>query len=158
MGRSRRKDKGRTEGGSFLAIPHTVMDSPAWKALPSRALKLVLDLARQYRGSNNGDLSAAWRIMEPLGWNSRDTLAKAIADALRLGMIEKTRQGGLHRCSLYALTWHAIDECSGKLDVPATRIPSGLWKQPPQPAEKQNASTESVPARHGIRVSLEKVA
>jgi len=157
MNRQRWKHKGRSDSGGFFGIPHAVLRSPNWRALPPRAVKLVCDLGGQFRGSNNGDLSAAWRIMRPLGWNSRATLADAIADALRFGMIEKTRQGGLHVCSLYALTWKPIDECGGKLDVSATRIPSGLWQQPP-PTEQKNASTESVSLKHGIRVNSSKAA
>jgi hypothetical protein len=158
MNRLRRKHKGRSESGGYFGIPHAVMRSPNWRAMPPRAIKLVCDLGGQFRGSNNGDLSAAWRIMHPLGWNSRATLADAIADALRFGMIEKTRQGGLHLCSLYALTWQPIDECGGKLDVSATRVPSGLWRQPPPPAEQKNASTESVSIKHEIRVNSSKAA
>lgn len=158
MTRQRWKHKGRSDGGTYFAIPHAVMRSPNWRALPPRAVKLVCDLGGQYRGSNNGDLTAAWRIMRPLGWNSRATLADAIADALRFGMIEKTRQGGLHVCSLYALTWLPIHECGGKLDVSATHAPSGLWKQPAITAEQKNASTESVPSKHGICVNSRKAA
>jgi len=158
MTRARWRHKGRSEGGTYFAIPHAVMRSANWRAMPPRAVKLVCDLGGQFRGSNNGDLSAAWRIMRPLGWNSRATLADAIADALRFGMIEKTRQGGLHLCSLYALTWQPIDECGGKLDVPATRVPSALWKRPSRPAEQKNASTESVSIKHGIRVNSSKAA
>lgn len=161
MSRTRWKHKGRTDAGGFLQIPHEVMRSANWRAMPARAVKLVCDLGSQYRGANNGDLSAAWVIMHPLGWNSRATLAAAIADALRFGMIEKTRQGGLHRCSLYALTWRSIDACGGKLEVSATVTASGLWRQPPAPkpaGKKQNASTESVPSRHGIRVNSRKAA
>jgi hypothetical protein len=157
VSRQRWKHKGRSDGGTYFAIPHAVMRSPNWRAMPPRAVKLVCDLGGQYRGSNNGDLTAAWRIMRPLGWNSRATLAYAIADALRFGMIEKTRQGGLHVCSLYALTWLPIHECGGKLDVSPTRVPSGLWQQPP-PNEQKNASTESVSRKHGIRVNSSKAA
>lgn len=155
----RRKQKGRSDSGTFFTIPHAIMDSPNWRALPVRAIKLTLDLGRQYRGNNNGDLCAAWKIMRARGWKSRSTLDGAITDALRFGMIEKTRQGGLHLCSLFALTWLAIDECGGKLDVPTTRVASGLWKHPPIPAKKKkNASTESVSIKHGIRVNSPKAA
>jgi hypothetical protein len=44
------------------------------------------------------------------------------------GFIEQTRQGGKNQCSLYAVTWLAIDECNGKLDVNPTRAASNLWK------------------------------
>lgn len=148
----RRKFMGRVESGGFFALPHAVMASPAFRGLSAPAVKMLCDLGGQYRGANNGDLSAAWRIMQPKGWRSRDTLSRAIRELRDAGLIEQTRQGGLHRCSLYALTWLAIDECGGKLDVPATSVASGLWKVGASP-EKQNANTVAVSVRHGSRVN-----
>lgn len=156
--RSRAKHKGRRDGGSFFALPHGVMDASSFRMLSGSAAKLLLDLCRQFRGANNGDLSAAWNIMRLRGWRSRDTLARALRELLEAGLIERTRQGGLHRCSLFALTWLAIDGCDGKLDVPATRTPSGLWREPKAHPEKQNASTESVSIWPGIRVNRAEAA
>lgn len=157
MARNRRKTKGRMDAGGYLALPHAVMASESWRTAPARSIKLLCDLGYAYRGNNNGDLAAAWAVMQKRGWKSRDTLARAIRELLELGLIEKTRQGGLHQCSLYALTWLAIDECDGKLDVPATTKPSGLWREP-APPEKQNASTDSVPSKHGFRAYGRKTA
>lgn len=156
--RGRRKHKGRSESGGFFALPHAVMNSPNYRALSAQAVKLLNDLGGQFRGSNNGDLGSAWKVMQPRGWKSRDTLGRALAELLHFGMIEKTRQGGLNCCSLYALTWWAIDECTGKLDVLLTRVPSGLWKtpQPPMPKPKpknHTPSTTGVSTRHDRRVS-----
>lgn len=157
MTRSRIRMTGRKEGGSYFGLPHAVMQSPNYLALSAHAVKLLNDLGLQYRGSNGGDLSAAWKIMQPRGWRSRDTLCRALAELLYYGFIEKTRQGGLNHCSLYALTWCAIDECNGKLDVPATAVASGRWKtaQPPMPKPvRKNATpnTVGVSDRHGMRV------
>jgi len=136
MRRSRAKHKGRIESGSFFAWPRAVAESDAYRSASAPAVKMLNDLCFQFRGNNNGDMTAAWRVMKTLGWKSRDTLNKALRELLELGLIEKTRQGWKHRCSLYALTWLPIDECGGKLDVPATRVPSGLWKRPRAAAQK----------------------
>lgn len=143
MTRSRAKHRGRADSGSFFAWPRAVADSDAYRSASAPAVKLLNDLCFQFRGNNNGDLSAAWRVMAPRGWKSRDTLTRALRELLELGLIEKTRQGGKHLCSLYALTWLPIDECGGKLDVPATRVPSGLWKQP-RAAQQKNGDTPIV--------------
>lgn len=154
MTRDRRKHKGRSESGGYFGIPHAVMRSPNFRALSAHALKLLVDLGGQFRGANNGDLSAAWNVMRPLGWKSRDTLTRALAELLHFGVIEKTRQGGMHRCSLYALTWRPIDECDGKLDVRPTITPSGFWNEPrPAMPKNQNANTAGVSIRHGRRVN-----
>jgi hypothetical protein len=96
--------------------------------------------------------------MEKRGWKSRDTLGRALAELLHFGMIEKTRQGGLNRCGLYALTWQPINDCRGKLDVSATVLASGLWKTPKPPTQhrakkKREASTTGVSIRHDQRVN-----
>ncbi len=155
MSRARWKFKGRSESGGFFQLPHAVMDSPNFRALSGSAVKLLTALGRQYHGNNNGDLSAAWRIMQPHGWRSRDTLQRAIRELLEAGMIEKTRQGGLHKCNLFALTWRAVDDCGGKLEVPPTRVASGLWRPP---SENRIASTDSVSIKHGFRVNSAKAA
>jgi hypothetical protein len=145
MGRTLRKARNRTERGGYFGIPHAVLDSPNYRALSAQAIKLLIDLGRQFLGGNNGDLAAAWTMMVKRGWKSRDTLGRALAELLHFGMIEKTRQGGLNRCSLYALTWQPIDDCRGKLDVSATVLASRLWKIPKPPMEHR-AKSRRVPS------------
>jgi len=98
------------------------------------AAHLLDNLTAQFNGTNNGDLSAAPKIMKLYGWNSQGSLHKALAELLAFGFIEQTRQGGKNQCSLYAVTWLPIDDCKGKLDVSPTKVPSNLWK--PENAEK----------------------
>jgi hypothetical protein len=143
----RTRAKGRLESGGFLALPHAVIASPAYLGLSAHAIKLLIDIGAQFRGSNNGDLCASWSVMRLRGWRSRDTLHRALQELLRVKLIELTRQGGLHRPSLFAVTWRAIDECSGKLDVPPTRVASGLWRG------DVIANTVAVSHQHASRVS-----
>jgi len=124
----RRRSQGRSESGAYLALPHAVMNSANFQELSGKATKLLLELGRQYRGTNNGDLSAAWAILKPRGWKSRTTIEEAVAELIKHGLIEKTRQGGRNACNLYALTWKPIDQCDGKLDVSPTNVSSNLWR------------------------------
>lgn len=147
--RGRLRNKGRAELGSFSAIPHAVQDSANWRACGGPAIKLLCDLARQYRGCNNGDLCASMSILKPKGWSSPETVFYALLELRHCGMIVQTRQGGLHAASLYALTWHAIDECGGKLDCAATSVAPGNWRVPvaarfKRPKKNRKASTDSV--------------
>ena len=112
MARTRRKIVGRGDGGSFFALPNAVLDSSNYRMLSAQAVKLLCDLGGQYRGTNNGDLSATWRLMHARGWKSRDTLGHALAELLHFGLIERTRQGGLHRCNLYALPGWPLPLCA----------------------------------------------
>jgi hypothetical protein len=146
---ARTKQKGRKLTGTFTAIPHDVQDSPNWRACGGSAIKLVCDLARQYRGNNNGDLCASMSILKQKGWTSPETVHYALLELRHYGMIVQTRQGHLHAASLYALAWHAIDECGGKLDYPATTVAPGNWRNAPKtrfkrPQKNRKASTDIV--------------
>ena len=78
---------------------------------------MLFEFASQYRGFNNGDLQATWKLLRPNGWNSKGTYEKAVKELQKTGWIVKTRQGGLNRCSLYAITFLPINGHS-KLDPP----------------------------------------
>jgi len=129
MALSRRRAKGRRESGSFIAMPHAILESQTYAKLGAPAVKLMLDLYGQYKGSNNGDFAMAWSMMQKRGWRSKDTLYRARNELLENGFIVQTRQGGKHQCSLYAVTWQPIDDCMGKLEHPPTRVALGYWKQ-----------------------------
>lgn len=153
----RQKVKGRRESGTFTAIPHAVQDSANWRACGGTAIKLLCDLARQYNGGNNGDLCASISVLRPRGWNSPDTLKHALLELRHFGFLKLTRQGGLNCASLYAVTWHAIDDCKGKLECASTVVPSGDWKEPrapyKRPEKNRKPSTETVVSRYGYRTS-----
>lgn len=124
----RAKFKGKKISGSFLALPHTVLHHMAFTKLTARATKLLLDIAIQYNGINNGDLCITLSVMKKCGWNSNDQLTKARDELLEKDLIILTRQGGRHTSSLYAITWQSIDECKGKLDIKSTRLAPRSFK------------------------------
>lgn len=109
MGRNRHK--GNRIGEGFIALPYSVLNSPLFVKLSAHAVKLLIDVAAQYRGDNNGDLSAAWKLMRPRGWRSEATLHKAKRELLDNGFLYEARKGRRPNvCSLFALTWAAIDD------------------------------------------------
>ncbi|ODB82751.1 hypothetical protein A3193_18555 [Candidatus Thiodiazotropha endoloripes] len=126
---SRQKARGRKESGPFVAIPKQVLESSAYAVLTAHEVKLLIDLTVQYNGSNNGDLCVAWSMMKTKGWKSKGTLYRAIKGLLERGFLVLTRQGGKHKPSLYAITFRAIDECKGKLDVQPTVTALNSWKK-----------------------------
>src|SRR5882724_7752117 len=54
---SRRHPKRRMRGKFFAAIPVEVLTSVACRTLPAYAVRVLLAVAAQYRGNNNGDLA-----------------------------------------------------------------------------------------------------
>lgn len=132
MARSREKTKGRKDDHSFLRLIHPLLDHPNFHALSPRATKLLICIAAQYRGSNNGDLCATYKIMKKRGWNSNDQIQKGLKELLERGWLVKTRQGRRPNVpTLYALTWEAINECGGKLEVKAAKAALNTWRQEP---------------------------
>ncbi|MBU56359.1 MAG: hypothetical protein CL392_07500 [Acidiferrobacteraceae bacterium] len=119
---------GRQTTQPFLSLPHNVLDHDSFRTLSPRATKLLIDIAAQYRGCNNGDLCAPLSVMRKRGWKSNDQLFKARKELLDRGLILTSRQGGLNKCSLFALTWFQIDDCKGKLDTPSTDVAPHNWK------------------------------
>lgn len=128
MAKSYGKSKGRREAGGFSMFLHVVEDHPDFLSLSGSALKVLHWLVRQYNGRNNGNLSATITQLKSRGIASTATLTKVLDELQNKNLIVRTREGrflnpgGL--CALYALTWHAIDECPGAdLEVNATRAP-----------------------------------
>lgn len=125
---ARKKRNPKNKSGRFVAIPHAVMDSESFTQLGGSAVKLLLDIAYQYNGSNNGDFTVAYGYLKKRGWRSKGTISKAVEELRNANLIQKTRQGKFQNpnacCDLYAITWQAIDECSGKfLEVAPTTTP-----------------------------------
>jgi len=118
-------------------MPHRVLNSQAWFNLSSSGQRLVMSLAGQYNGSNNGDLSLAWTVMNKRGWKSETTLTRAKAEILKKRWVIRTRKGGRNMCALYGLTFWGIDK-SGKYDpevMPANK-PRDSWKVGNAPADE----------------------
>jgi hypothetical protein len=150
----RNRQKGNRIGEAFVAFPHALLNSPLFLALKPHAVKLLLDVAAQYRGHNNGDLSLAWTLMQPRGWRSEATLHKAKRQLLDSGFLYEARKGRRPNvCSLYALTWRPLDH-SDKFDPGAKAgfTPSEYrFKVPlavvPAPAKNAGLTSPAVVAR-----------
>lgn len=118
MARDRMKGKGRKEGGRFVMLPETLLLSQEYQNLTGEAIRLLIVLALQYNGRNNGDLSAARSVVRRHGITSADTLSANLRRLQAAGLIVRTRDGqfcgGASTCALYALTWKPLDACPGK--------------------------------------------
>lgn len=151
MGLTRRKSKGRADSGSYFAFPHAVLTCPEFRCLSGSATKVLLVLCNQLRKYNNGDLSAPFSLASKWGIGSKSTLAKALRELEEANLICRTRtsvfQNPAAKCTLFAVTWRAIDECKGKLDVESTITPIRKFSL----REKVTSpSTTSVPTAYRI--------
>jgi hypothetical protein len=125
----RAKHTGRGKEHSFLRLPHFLLDSAEFAGLSGNAIKLLLDAAKEFKGSNNGNLNLAWSRLSQRGWVSQGTAHRAKHELLASGFLTCTRHGGRNRCSLYAITWEPIDRCEAvQLEVAAQHVASHCWR------------------------------
>ena len=139
---------------SFAGIPRVVMQTDDYKNLSGNSVKLLLALCYQYRGHNNGDLTAAFSILqEKFGFTARGVIKRAVEQLLDANLIIQTRTsrflnpGG--QCALYALTWQSIDECPGKrLEMEPTITPLRKFSMEKNKAPCTESVRGGVPNRY----------
>lgn len=98
----------------FAGISHDVIDSAAFADLTGGAVRLLLIIARQYDGRNNGELHASHSYCRPRGIASASTLQEAVSSLIAHGFIYRTRGHGISAVNgdntpaRYALTWLSL--------------------------------------------------
>jgi hypothetical protein len=112
--RDRGRFKGRFEAGEhFGAVPLEVLESNAYNALPDYGARVLLAIAANYRGINNGNLSLTRAEATSRGVKSSWMVSAALELLMVTGLLHQTREGknsgGHYFCSLYALGWRPIN-------------------------------------------------
>ena len=109
------------DAGAFVAMPWSVLDCAAYRALSYPARSLLMEFARQYVKDNNGRLLASTRFLKNRGWNSADVIHRAKLQLVEAGLIYETVKGHRpNKASWYAITWHNLDKDS--------RYDAGAWE------------------------------
>jgi hypothetical protein len=142
---SRRHPKRHMTGKHFAQIPVEVLTSEAFRTLPNYVVRVLIAMAAQYRGNNNGDLALTWATGQTFGINSKWQLIDGLALLLERGLLLKTRQGGKKPLgpTLYALTWQPINDLNGKITMGQTTTASDTWATwPPDPSAPQEDQSE----------------
>jgi len=123
--------KDKRDGHGFLAMPTVVLESPGYRAASHVARALLVDIAMQHNGRNNGRLVACTKYLQPLGWRSNDTVVRARRELLELGLLVETRRGGFpNTAAWYALSWQALDVTDG-LDINPKMYRTGGYRRAP---------------------------
>ncbi|MBA3773998.1 MAG: hypothetical protein H0X13_16355 [Ramlibacter sp.] len=95
---------------AFVPIPKDVLTMPEFRAMPTSAKALMLDLMEQYTGKNNGRLCPSWECMQRYGWASRGTLIRAKVALLDRPFAVLTRKGHAPRTAEWiGFTWWKLD-------------------------------------------------
>lgn len=140
-----RKKPPEQVSGRYSAMPHTVLDSPAFMGASHPAKALLYELLRQLTGSNNGHLQLATSWLKSRGWTSADVIQRAKQELVARNLLIRTRLGGLNAGpDLWALPWLSISDYAG-LDVRQGEYQVGGWHRfvAPEKQKKRSVSRNS---------------
>jgi hypothetical protein len=97
-----------------VALPWSVLDCAAYARLSHPARGLLFEFARQFVRDNNGRLLASGAYLAKRGWKSVDVITRAKRELLEAGFVFETVKGQRpNKASWYAVTWRALDKCTG---------------------------------------------
>ena len=136
---SAKKFKGnrdKRDGRQFLLLPHVVLESPGYRLATHPARSLLIDIAMQYTGHNNGKLVSCAKYLKGKGWNSNATIVRARRDLIDCGLLIETRKGARpNRAAWFALSWLDLDQGQG-LDIDPKFYRRGAYLTPDKPGHQ----------------------
>ena len=138
MGQRRKK----SSQGHFTALHEFMQATPAWASLSPAERAVYVELARRYRGANNGELVLGVREAAAACNISKNTAGRAFAVLSERGFVEVVTPAGFSRKDRVATVWRlTIHRC----DV--THQPPGRgfmrWK-PDQEEPRQEAPAMAI--------------
>ena len=108
----RGKSNQRDPRGHHVRIYDGIYNSAAYLALSYSAKALYVEIRCLLRQGNNGNISVTLATLRRRGWPSSATIAKGLRALIAVGLIKKTRQGGItaggELCCLYAVTDESV--------------------------------------------------
>jgi DNA-binding MarR family transcriptional regulator len=111
MSNSNVNAKGRRIRGNFAHVPCAVLSHAAVTSLSHAQFRVLVLMAGQFNGHNNGALGLTASQAAEQGIASERTLYAALRELERRGLIERTFPASRipPRPTMYALTWRAVD-------------------------------------------------
>lgn len=78
----------------FAMLPHKLLDSPEWKALPPAAHDVIVTAFRRYNGVNGDNIALTWADFEGReGFGQKGTFYRHRARAVASGILQRSREG-----------------------------------------------------------------
>jgi len=118
------------EMGAHARLYEKIAHSPAWLALGFSSRALYVQLRVKLKQTNNGNIEATLATLKHAGFKSSSTLAKALRELETVGLVAKTRQGGIaaggKSCNLFRFTDKPVHEFP-KLGIMAMKASHG-WQ------------------------------
>ena len=113
----------------FVALPHTVIDSPGYRGASPSARAVLVEALRLYNGRNNGSLALSCRLMADRLNVSKDTASRAIRELINCGLMRQMKASSFSRkrqAAEYRLTFL---QCNVSNGMPSKEYVS--YRQPP---------------------------
>lgn len=104
--------KRKKKSGRFLMLPATVLDSAAFRSLSHAEVRVLILLAADYDGSNNGGLALTRSQARARGIGSNATLDSGLRQLEQCGLITRTDPGMMRppKPARFAVTWKPTDK------------------------------------------------
>lgn len=146
----KRGGSGRDPGG-FVAMPWSVLDSPAFAALSHPARSLLWEISRQIGPANNGRLLASSAYLAPRGWKSADVINRAKKELLEAGFLHQTVQGHRpNKASWYAVTWLVLERLPGYDAGAVESFERGLYRKNAPLTPSRGVERRSIAPSRGV--------
>jgi hypothetical protein len=91
-------------GERFIALPHWMLRSPAWRALSPNGKAVLLHLWERHNGTNNGQIVYEVRAAPEIGIG-KSNAAVALAELVDLGFLRITRDSAFRIKTKEAREW-----------------------------------------------------
>ena len=122
MGKRRKSPQGRS-AGRFVALPHAMLHSAAYRGSSRNARVLLVEVASLYNGANNGEMFVSVRdAAKMIGLRDVSAANAALKELVDHGFLRVTSLGSfkvtVRHATQYQLTWHSLNG----------RAPTNNWR------------------------------
>jgi hypothetical protein len=119
----RRKHGRKSKGPPFVQLHYYLLDSEAWHRLSSSARAGYIELARLYKGVNNGNLAMSARRLAKLIPCNKDTAARVLNELESEGFIDVVKVGTFNRKERLACEYRLTSyRCDVTGELPSKRF------------------------------------
>lgn len=128
MNRKQKHPKRSSGGGRFARLPLSVLSTPAVTTLSHAQFRILVMLAAQFNGYNNGSLGVTRSQAAEQGVGSDHTLYGALKALELRGLIDQTYPASRvpPRPAMYAITWESMDDTTWSR---STRLASHTYRE-----------------------------
>ena len=134
------KRKTKKISGRFVALPHVILNSPAWKELSADARCIFIELKQRYNGKNNGFIGLGYRDAAQAFKGGKDTARTRLEELQAHGFVRMINKG--HRGNRHATEWLLTTERDDRNDHAASHDWKDYKGKSPVPAQGHTVPIE----------------